>query len=87
MSRKNIKKWMILGLLAQLFEPVEIKIFLKSFGPILGSKWTYFWSTIGIFGAKCTKKGKISRKNIKRWMILGFLAQLFEPVEIKILFE
>ena len=56
MSMKNIKKWMILGLLAQLFEPIEIEMFLKWFGPILRSKWTYFGSKIGIFGPKCTKK-------------------------------
>ena len=43
-------------LLAQLFEPVEIEMFLKWFGPILRSKWTYFGSKIGIFGPKCTKK-------------------------------
>ena len=78
MSRKNIKKWMILGLLAQLFKSVEIEIFLKWFGPILGSKWTYFWSKIGTFRPKCTKKGKLSGKNIKKWMKLGLLAQLFE---------
>ena len=85
MSRKNIKKWMILGLLAQLFKSVEIEIFLKWFGPILGSKWTYFWSKIGTFRPKCTKKGKLSGKNIKKWMKLGLLAQLFEPVKIEIL--
>ena len=56
MSRKNIKIWIILGLLAQLFEPVEIEILLKWFGPILEFKRTYFGSKIGIFGPKCTKK-------------------------------
>ena len=76
---------MILGLLGQLFEPVEIEIFLKWFRPILGSKWTYFGSKIVIFGPRCTKKGKMSGKDFKKWMVLGLLAQLFEPVEIEIL--
>ena len=84
MSRKNIKIWMILGLLAQLFEPVEIEILLKWFGPILEFKRTYFGSKIGIFGPRCTKKGKMSGKDIKKWMVLGLLAQLFEPVQMKI---
>ena len=75
---------MILGLLAQLFEPVETKIFLKWFGPILGSKRTCFGSKIGIFVPRCPKKWKISGTHIRKWMILGLLAQLFQPVEIKI---
>ena len=74
MSGKNIKKWMILGLLAKLFKFVEIEIFLKWFGPILGSKWTYFGSKIVIFGPRCTKKGKMSGKDFKKWMVLGLLA-------------
>ena len=85
MSGKNIKKWMILGLLAKLFKFVEIEIFLKWFGPILGSKWTYFGSKKGIFGPRCIKKGKMYGKDIKKWMVLGLLAQLFDPVEIEIL--
>ena len=43
MPRENIKKWMILGLPAQLFEPVKMEIFLKWLGHILWSKWTDFW--------------------------------------------
>ena len=67
-------KWMILGLLAQLFEPVKMKIFLKWFGPILGSIWTYFGEKIGIFGPKCPKKWNISGKHIRKWMILDLMA-------------
>ena len=44
-----------------------------------------FRSKNGIFGPRCIKKGKMYRKDIKKWMVLGLLAQLFEPVEIEIL--
>ena len=72
---------MILGLLAQFFEPVEMEIFLKWFGPILGSKWTYLGSIIGIFGPICPNKWNISGIYVKKWMILGLLEQLVKLIE------
>ena len=63
---KHSKKWMILGLLTQLFKAVKMKIFLRSFGPILGSKWTYLGSKICIFGTECSKKWNISGKQSQK---------------------
>ena len=77
-SGKHIKKLMLRGYVAQLFRSFVIKIFLKMFGPILGSKWAYFGSKISIFELKCPWKWKISG------MILGLLAHRFKPIDMKI---
>ena len=78
---------MILGLPGQLFEPVWMEIFLKLFGPISGPKWTDLGSKIDIFGPICPKKWKISGKHNQKWMIIGLLGQLFEPVWMEIFLE
>ena len=69
----------------QNFQVSQDRNISKWFGPIIGSKWTYFGSKKGIFGPRCIKKGKMYEKDIKKWMVLGLLAQLFDPVEIEIL--
>ena len=83
-SGKHVKKWMILDLLAKCFKPVEKETFLKWLGPILGSKWSYLGSRIGIFGPICPNKWNKSGNHVKKWMILGLLAKFFEPIEIVI---
>ena len=80
-SITHVKKWMILDLLAKCFKPVEKETFLKWLGPILGSKWSYLGSRIGIFGPICPNKWNISGNHVKKWMMLGLLAQLFKTIE------
>ena len=73
---------MILGLLGQLFEPVQMKIFLDPVGPILGSQGPILgpkWAILGSFALR----GKHSPK----WMILGLPGQLFESARMKILLD
>ena len=52
--------------------------------PCQTSQLNLFGSKTGLFGPKYTKKWKISGKNIKKWMILGHQAQLFEPIWMEI---
>jgi hypothetical protein len=63
-----------------------MEIFLESFGPISGPKWTNLGSKIGIFGPICPKKWKISGTNNKKWMIIVLLGQLFKPIWKEIFF-
>ena len=84
MCRIHNKKWMIVGVLTQFFEPVKMEILLKWVGPILGSKWTYLGSKIDIFEPICPKKWKMSGNCIKKWMILVLLTKYFKPIKTKI---
>ena len=74
---------MILGLPGHFFKTVEIEIFMKYCGPILGSKKIYLGSKIDIFGPIWPKKWKISWKHNTN-MDDSLLCQFFEPVEIEI---
>ena len=80
----TIKKWMIIGLLGQIFEPVEIEIFLKCCGPILGSKKIYLGSKIDNFIPIWPKKWKISWKNSRKMDDTRSPVPIFEPIKIEI---
>ena len=80
---KNNQKWMVLGLVGQLFMPVGMKMFSENV-------WTHSRVQIGIFlvqkcpsGTYLTKDeenlGKINQKR----MLLGLPGQLFKLIWIK----
>ena len=68
---------MILGVLGQLFEPIEIEIFLKSCRPILGSKKTYLGSKIDILNLFGLRSGKYHGSIIKEMDDTGSPGQIF----------